>query len=227
MFNENMTKTTTATTHEVFLQGVRDLIIASADLKPEEIEKLRNVKLVYGIGSNGVRGVTVYGAWHNGTDDPTEIIEVSALVEESWVQLAGTTLHELAHVLAGAGHGHDGDWKDTAVRLGFVKQPAAAGQVYHLAMFRLELRLAIAALAARLADGNPAFGLAILGRVVVPRPCSAGIGTKGGTSRGKGSGSRLRLWECDCDRPVKVRIASDDFDARCNLCMANFHKVER
>jgi hypothetical protein len=31
-------------------------------------------------------------------------------------------------------------------------------------------------------------------------------------------GTRLRLWQCACPRPVKVRVASDDFQATCNRC---------
>lgn len=54
------------------------------------------------------------------------------------------------------------------------------------------------------------------------RPCKAGQGSRGGTSRGTGSGSRLRLWECECDKPVKVRVASDDFRATCDVCEQAF-----
>jgi hypothetical protein len=32
------------------------------------------------------------------------------------------------------------------------------------------------------------------------------------------AGSRLRLYECSCESPVKVRVASNDFLATCNLC---------
>ena len=88
-------------------------------------------------------------------------------------------------------------------------------------MIRPALRFAIAELAAELADGSPAFLLTLVavGRAVqAPRPCSQGTGTRGGTSRGKGSGSRMRLWECSCAKPVKVRIASDDFAAHCDRC---------
>jgi hypothetical protein len=45
----------------------------------------------------------------------------------------------------------------------------------------------------------------------MPRPFSAGVGTEGGRSRGKGSGSRMRLWEYACQpKPVKVRFASGE-----------------
>jgi hypothetical protein len=34
--------------------------------------------------------------------------------------------------------------------------------------------------------------------------------------------SRMRLWECACEPVVKVRCASDDFDATCNVCESPF-----
>lgn len=33
-------------------------------------------------------------------------------------------------------------------------------------------------------------------------------------------GTRLRLWECEC--PVKVRVASDEFHATCDVCEEHF-----
>lgn len=212
------------TTHEVFIHGVRDLVLQYADLKPEQAERLANTKLVYGVGNGRYRGITYYSAWTH-QSQPVDIVEIAATAEESWVQLAGTTIHELAHVLGGHTAGHGTGWKDAAVELGFSKRPLAAGQVYCLAMIRPALRIAIARLAASLADGSPAFGLHIPGLSVgTVRPCSAGRGVKGGKSTGSGSG-RLRLWECECDRPVKVRIASDDFQAHCDRCDAAFHQV--
>ena len=116
--------------------------------------------------------------------------------------------------------------EDTAVALGFTRRPAAAGQVYHLAMIDPTIRHAVHDLARQIGDGRPEFRtFAIPTLPTVPRPCSAGIGTKGGRSRGKGSGSRMRLWECECTpKPVKVRVASDDFHATCDLCHASFKR---
>jgi hypothetical protein len=42
--------------------------------------------------------------------------------------------------------------------------------------------------------------------------------------RGK-VGSRLRLWQCDC--PVKVRVASDDFAATCDTCDSPFNQLNQ
>jgi len=172
--------------------------------------------------------VTVFDAWENGVGR-VDVVEIAATGQESWVQLAGTVIHELGHVLAGMTAGHSNQWKDAAVSLGFRKQPAAAGQVYYLAMIDPEIRHAVHDLARRIGDGRPEFRThAIPTLPTVPRPCSAGIGTKGGRSRGKGSGSRMRLWECACQpKPVKVRVASDDFHATCNLCHTAFTRKKQ
>jgi hypothetical protein len=45
-----------------------------------------------------------------------DVIEIAATAQESWVQLAGTVVHELGHVLAGWNAGHGKDWKAAAQR---------------------------------------------------------------------------------------------------------------
>lgn len=225
-----MSTPTRTTTHERFLQSTRDSVIAHAEasgtITAEQAARLTHAKLLYGIGDGSYRGICHYNAWENGVGQ-VDVIEVAASAQESFVQLAGTTVHELAHVLAGWGTGHGTAWKDCAVALGFTVRPEAAGQVYRLAMFAPGLRHRIYALAGEIGDGHPAFKRygagAFLG--VLPKPCSAGVGTKGGTSRGKGSGSRLRLWICDCATPVKVRVSSDDFRAHCDECDAAFKRA--
>lgn len=133
----------------------------------------------------------------------------------------------IEHVLAGWGSGHGPTWKQACERLG-LRRALAAGQCYLLASIAPEIRAEVARLAAALIDGHPAF-LAALSPVKVapaPKPCPAGVGVKGGTSRGKGSGSRPRLWICDCPKPVKVRVASDNFDATCNACGQRFRLAQ-
>ena len=43
----------------------------------------------------------------------------------------------------------------------------------------------------------------------------------------KRPGSRLRLFECECEPPVKVRVARDEFRATCDDCQASFTKEEK
>lgn len=43
----------------------------------------------------------------------------------------------------------------------------------------------------------------------------------------KKQASRLRLWVCACEpKPVKVRVASDEFKATCGVCEEDFTMVE-
>jgi hypothetical protein len=223
-----MTKTTTASTHEDFIRRVRDLVLAEAELTEDEATKLAHAKLVYGIGSGAYRGVCHFEAWQNGVG-LVDVIEIAATGEENWVQLASTTVHELAHVLAGHGAGHDVAWKDITIRLGFTKR-LTVGQHYHLAQIKPRLRTRIAELAQEMVDGSPAFrtsavwGLA--GLLAAPRPCSAGVGTKGGRSRGKGSGSRMVKATCGCGRIIRgSRTVLDGPAITCGECGLNF-KIE-
>lgn len=135
-----MAATTTTSTHEQFIGRVRDYVVAnSATLTEDEKSKLAHTRLMYGVGQAGVRGVCYFESWQNGVGK-VDVIEVSAQTQENWVQLTGTTVHELAHVLAGHAAGHGPEWKEAAVRLGFSKKPEAAGQRYVLALFRGSLR---------------------------------------------------------------------------------------
>ena len=218
-------------THEEYLHRTREAVIARAieldTVTADEAAKLEHAKLVYGVGNGSYRGVCHYDAWENGVGR-VDVVEIAATAEESWVQLAGTTIHELGHVLAGWGSGHGSAWKAAARKLG-LRAVEAAGQQYHLAAIDPKVREQVYALANDLGDGKPEFrtyGLGVGTLRVTVRPCSAGIGTRGGKSRGKGSGSRLRLYECECERPVKVRVASDDFAATCDRCGKAFHKVD-
>lgn len=209
-------------THEQFIHGVRDAAVRRLD--DAERAAAMSAKLVYGAGEGtGRRGVTFYGAWQADKDQP--LCEVCAFGEDSPIQIAGTTLHELGHVLAGIGKGHGPEWKAACERLGlqFVR---AAGTRYSPACFAPDVRLAIGALPAP-TDGKPqsagtyANGTPLQLKL---RPCTAGVGAKGGKSRGVGSGSRLRKFVCDCG--VIARVARDEFAATCNLCNTTFKRGE-
>lgn len=201
-------------THEAFVHAVRE-VAARRLTSAVERERLLAAKLVYGGGPDGVRGICYFGAWQNG--ESHDFLEIAAFGEESYVQLAGTTIHELAHCLAGSAAGHGKDWKAACALLGLTATQAA-GQAYAAEHFAADVWAALEAMP-HPSDGRPArqSGEA----PAKPRPCPLGIGTRGGTSRGKGSGSRMRLWVCGCPEGTigrKVRVASDDWNATCNKC---------
>lgn len=209
----------TCTTHECFVQGVA--LAARAMLTdPAEIALIDAIKLTYGAGMNGVRGVTYYNRWKTGKGGTEEIhpfVEVSAFTQESIVQLAGTTIHELGHVLAGWSAGHDKAWKEACKRLG-LRAIKAAGTRYHWANFDPKLRFAILALPMP-DDGQPVNnlpGFKIGNRKSGPKACTAAIGTRGGTSRGPGSGSRLRKFVCG--HGAIIRASRDDAQCSCSHC---------
>lgn len=219
-------------THEDYIQAVRSLAVAqlpSGDAR----DRLQHVKMTYGIGDGRYRGITHYFAWKNGKPEAGEIIEIAASCEENAVQLAGTTIHELAHVLAGYNAGHGKGWVEAYRALG-LRNVKAAGHCYQWANFRQDLRFDVYALASQPhADGTPCFRNNqlnplnwMLGTGNL-KPCPLGIGTRGGKSRGKGSGSRLRLYACQCEPVVRVRVASNKFDATCNCCNSKFAIVHK
>jgi hypothetical protein len=133
--------------------------------------------------------------------------------------LAGTTIHELGHCLAGTGTGHGRQWKLACKALGLI-WCQAGGQAYSESDFAHEVWARIARLPSP-SDGVPLHRARMNGSV--RQPCRQGIGTRGGRSRGPGSG-RLRLYECEC--PVKVRVASNNFQARCLVCLSPFKRVD-
>ena len=216
-------------THETYIRKVAELAIRFGDLNPTERETLKAIKLVYGAGPSGTRGITYYNRWKPGNGETiVPFVEVCAFGQESLVQVCGTTIHELGHVLAGWNAGHSKDWISACARLG-LGGIQAAGTNYQWECFADKLRKKLEGLPPPV-DGNPQ---SLLSPAMVPghlggpgtkwatlKPCTAGIGTRGGTSRGVGSGSRLRLWECKCG--IKVRIASDTFDATHNPCKSRF-----
>lgn len=215
-------------THERFVQEVRTIAVANLD--GQERAVVMACKLLYGTGHAALRGQTIYSTWNNGGVDAVPIAEICAFGESSWIQVAGTTIHELGHVLAGHGAGHGKNWRTACGRLGlrFVR---AAGTNYSMACFAPSTRLALEALD-KPADGRPDVSLAkgMGGRPLArsPRGCPMGQGTRGGKSRGAGSGSRLRRYVCECQpKPVIIRCASDDLRAACLDCEKVFKQCAK
>lgn len=203
-------------THERFIHAIRDAVVTRLD--PATRDKVLAAKLVYGIGRERyARGGTFYDAWRNGSTH--DLIEISAAAEESALQIAGTTVHEIAHVVAhlGGHGGHGKEWKSAAHRCG-LKLAEAGGQAYAVEHFDPALWTLISQIPAP-GDGIPLFR-SRLGFNGTIRPCPIGYGTRGGTSRGVGSGSRMVLWLCKCPNPPKLRAArSAPVSATCNVCL--------
>jgi hypothetical protein len=161
-----------------------------------------------------------------------DLIEICALGEESEVQLAGTTVHELGHCLAGRDAAHGPKWKLACNELGLIRS-FARSQAYEERDFEPKLWKQINALG-RPTDGIPAkrhvsttgAPVTAVAQPLKTPPCTAGIGSQGGESRGPGSG-RLRLYMCECPKkPNKARVASDEFNAQCLTCGSIFTKVD-
>jgi hypothetical protein len=215
-----------STSHEEFIHAIRDIVVK---YQPDAAirERLLGVKLVYGIGAGHYRGICYFGAWQNGKT--TDFLEIAATGEESPTQLAGTTIHELGHVIAGNGAGHGKDWKAACLSLGLTAIQAG-GQHYEPEHFAPYIWSDIEKLAP--SDGTPLFNTVGKGgfiglRPAVLKPCPLGIGTRGGKSRGIGSGSRMRKFICGClnpktGLPIPVRRASDLFNATCHDCGKGF-----
>lgn len=215
-------------THEDYIRDVAAFVVMHADLNPTEQDTLAGIKLVYGSGPSGTRGITFFGRWKAGeTERP--FVEISAFGQSSIVQLTGTTIHELGHVLAGWGAGHGKEWHGACERLGLIGVKAA-GTDYTWANFSPWVATYAMAIEPP-DDGEPVkaiigqlpFGLRPGGSMAglfKLKGCSAGIGTRGGKSRGVGSGSRLRLWQCSCG--CKVRAATDALDATHDPCGTKF-----
>ena len=208
-------------THEDYVQAVAAIVIAN--LEPADRDKLSGIKLAYGAGAQGLRGITYYDAWDN-VDHKAPFVELCAFGQESIVQLAGTTIHELGHVLAGFAAGHSNEWKAACGKLG-LRRIKAAGTQYCWSMFDPAIRAAINALPTP-SEGAPVVsfrGAGNGGSSFKPKPCTQGIGTRGGTSRGVGSGSRLRKFVCECEPPIIIRAGRDVLPVTCDCCAAGFH----
>lgn len=222
-------------THESYIAKIAELAIARLD-NPEERQALRAIKLTYGAGPDGVRGITYYKRWTaTGSQEPVPFVGINGMCQESPVQLAGTTIHELGHVLAPIGAGHDKQWHNACAKLGLVNLQAAGTAYDFDKHFDPKLAKAIQKLKTP-DDGQPVCQLGNLaGQPAMPgsfgaylklKPCTAGYGTRGGKSRGAGSGSRLLKYACDGigHAPTIVRAsAGANLNATCNHCQTLFH----
>ena len=123
-------------------------------------------------------------------------IFISPLLSDS-IDVLGTLLHELIHASFGCRFGHGKEFSQAARRVGLAGPPTATtvGDVLRSVLF------------AYVEQVGPYPHAAI---TVKPKDKV---------------GSRLRLYQCGCEPAVKVRVASDTFQARCLVCGALFEQV--
>lgn len=203
-------------THETFIQAVAKLAIARLD---DEMAKVfEPIKMVYGSGPNGTRGVTYYNRWKNGSEglQANPLVEISAFGERDWVQVAGTTIHELGHVLAGFEAGHGKAWKEACNQLG-LRKILAGGTNYQLIHFEPKLREAIASLE-KPQDGAPVVSFSNAG--LLPKPCVSAVGSRGGKTRGTvARKGKTYLVKCECSEcGYTVRTTQKWLDVGLPIC---------
>lgn len=120
-------------------------------------------------------------------------IFVSPRIGES-VEVLGILLHELVHASVGTQYGHRKEFSQAARTVGLDGPPTAT-------VVGNKLRPFLAEYVSRVGAYPHA--------PIVPRPKEK-------------KGSRLRLYECQCETPIKVRVASDEFQAVCLYCDSRF-----
>jgi hypothetical protein len=231
----------TRQTHESYIQQVRRIALSYAAhvrdnpqlqlsgtpaLADQQLEDIAHCKLIYGRGgSRSLRGITDCGRWNNGRSrdpnapKPDDLVEVCALGQQDLTQIAATTIHELAHVATHSGHNRA--WKEACAALGLRAVKMGCPR-YYAAQFAPMVRESIARLNPP-EDGAPNVTEEMLA-LLVRRGCIAGIGTRGGKTRGPGSGSRLRKYICPHGQIV--RASTDELDASCNVCGGKFIRPE-
>jgi SprT-like family len=114
------------------------------------------------------------------------------------VEVLGTLLHELIHASVGCEHGHGAKFSQSARKVGLTGRPTATTVGDTLRPFLL----------AYVAQAGEYPHAAIQVQTAAQQ-----------------TGSRLRLYQCGCHPAVKVRVASDQFQATCDRCGYAFIQV--
>ena len=188
-------------THEDYLAAITRAVCAQF---PATANALNQVHLVFGAGPRRRGLATLHRVWGGGEAvDPLPLVEIAAIGGLSAAETCHVLLHELAHVLApDAGHGKA--WRHAARQVGLVRPRATpdAGELADWHAISPVLRTVLQAIPAP-TEPAPAEYLYDWSR----RPCDAGYGSRGGSSRGEGSGSRYLKVTCQhpgCGYQVRV-----------------------
>jgi len=221
-------------THDAYIADVARLACRHPGASEDDRNAIRQVRLAYGDGQAGVMGITRFNLWKGPDGQRRHWCAVCATCQpEGSYLIAETVLHELGHAIAGPMGAHGPIWRSACERLGLIDAKATYAHG--------DKPVFSAWMAAQLAklkeptEGRPAH--TVSGNAIGPpgspalppiRPCGAGIGTKGGKSRGPGSGTRNALHVCGgCKPPVKVRaaISKRPLSATCDHCKTSFSRV--
>ena len=210
---------TVTVTHEAYLAAIVEAIAAHA---PQYADRIRHARVMFGtgVGRPGVLGTTFYGTWKNGQPDALPVIEICAFAQDTPSQIAVTTVHEIAHAVLDPGAGHGSLWKATARELGMATPSATSSGCEGWDAFDPDIRAVLEDIPTP-NDGKPfpPSPRTLQGRPIGPRPCSAGNGARGGTSRGRGAGSRM--FKCTChheDCGYTVRTTRKWLDVGAPIC---------
>ena len=159
---------------------------------PATAAALSEVRLVFGSGTRR-RGVgPMQRAWNGGEAvEPLALVEIAAVGGLSPAETCHVVLHELAHVLA-PGTGHGKEWRYAARQVGLLNPRARpeAGELADWGAISPAIRPVLQAIPVPTERAPAEF------YDWHRRPCVAGYGSRGGTSRGEGAGSRYLKVVC-------------------------------
>ena len=188
-------------THEDYLAAITRAV---CDTFPATADALNQVHLVFGAGPRRRGLSTFHRVWGGGEAvGPLPLVEIAAIGGLSPPETCHVLLHELAHVLAPEA-GHGAAWRHAARQVGLVR-PRATPDAYELADWQAISPALSTVLQAIPTPTEPAPAEFFEDRH--RRPCGAGYGSRGGTSRGQGSGSRYLKVVCrhpGCGYQVRV-----------------------
>lgn len=223
-------------THEALIARIHAIALTHPSLTKEDKILLKRVKLTYGSGPDGVRGVTYYRLWQSGNTTKKKnpdsapqyapFVAICATGQSDHIQVLGTTLHELGHVIAGHKAAHGPEWHAACARLGLIGIQAA-GTAYSWENFDSYM-LPLMKRLPKPKDGAPVNGAALppglapgIGLPVFKvKSCTFGRGSRGGTSRGRGAGSRQLKYSCGCT--IVRASAGAQLSATCKKCGRDF-----
>ena len=192
---------TEVVTHEDYLAAIAAAVCQQF---PATAHALNQVHLVFGSGPRRRGLSSLHRVWGGGEAvDPLPLVEIAAIGGLSPPETCHVVLHELAHILA-PGMGHGKVWRHAARQVGLVRPRATPdpGELADWNAISSALRVALQAIPVP-TEPVPVEYLYDWQR----RPCGAGYGSRGGSSRGEGSGSRYLKATCQypgCGYQVRV-----------------------